>query len=187
MLLLLCHFSCIIQCSKTIQCSKNESPGYFYALSYPHKPHFLFMFEWKIILRTLHPVGSWKSNNWLLSINILACTFTIWKMLFVSPSVTSTHVNCSLCCCSFAWLELVSHRCFMPKLLTGNAQKGWPYIQRLLVDLLQFLEPFLRNAELGVPVCLFLKTDFIICFHCKQIMMVPLILSCVICIGSFSV
>ncbi|KAL4353352.1 hypothetical protein GQ457_06G032980 [Hibiscus cannabinus] len=53
---------------------------------------------------------------------------------------------------SFAWLELVSHRSFMPKLLTGNAQKGWPYIQRLLVDLLQFLEPFLRNAELGGPV-----------------------------------
>ncbi|XVF33558.1 hypothetical protein REPUB_Repub17cG0178700 [Reevesia pubescens] len=53
---------------------------------------------------------------------------------------------------SFAWLELVSHRSFMPKLLTGNAQKGWPYIQRLLVDLLQFLEPFLRNAELGMPV-----------------------------------
>ncbi|KAM7274650.1 hypothetical protein ACFE04_016516 [Oxalis oulophora] len=53
---------------------------------------------------------------------------------------------------SFAWLELVSHRGFMPKLLTVNAQKGWPYVQRLLVDLLQFLEPFLRNAELGVPV-----------------------------------
>ncbi|XP_052210992.1 uncharacterized protein LOC127813907 isoform X2 [Diospyros lotus] len=53
---------------------------------------------------------------------------------------------------SFAWLELVSHRSFMPKLLTGNAQKGWPYMQRLLVDLFQFLEPFLRNAELGEPV-----------------------------------
>ncbi|GAV69286.1 Not1 domain-containing protein/DUF3819 domain-containing protein [Cephalotus follicularis] len=53
---------------------------------------------------------------------------------------------------SFAWLELVSHRTFMPKLLTVNAQKGWPYIQRLLVDLLQFLEPFLRNAEMGQPV-----------------------------------
>ncbi|KAJ0112073.1 hypothetical protein Patl1_00174 [Pistacia atlantica] len=53
---------------------------------------------------------------------------------------------------SFAWLELVSHRSFMPKLLIGNSQKGWPFIQRLLVDLLQFLEPFLRNAELGVPV-----------------------------------
>ncbi|KAJ0255219.1 CCR4-NOT transcription complex subunit 1 [Hirschfeldia incana] len=53
---------------------------------------------------------------------------------------------------SFAWLELVSHRSFLPKLLTVNGQKGWPYVQRLLVDLLQFLEPFLRNAELGGPV-----------------------------------
>ncbi|KAJ0245364.1 Transcription regulator [Hirschfeldia incana] len=53
---------------------------------------------------------------------------------------------------SFAWLELVSHRSFMPKLLTVNGQKGWPYVQRLLVDLLQFLEPFLRNAELGGPI-----------------------------------
>ncbi|XP_015889443.2 uncharacterized protein LOC107424219 isoform X1 [Ziziphus jujuba] len=53
---------------------------------------------------------------------------------------------------SFAWLELVSHRSFMPKMLTGNGLKGWPYIQRLLVDLFQYMEPFLRNAELGVPV-----------------------------------
>ena len=43
----------------------------------------------------------------------------------------------------------------MPKMLTVNGQKGWPYVQRLLVDLLQFLEPFLRNAELGGPVCTF--------------------------------
>jgi len=58
---------------------------------------------------------------------------------------------------SFAWLELVSHRSFMPKMLTGNGQKGWPYIQRLLVDLFQFMEPFLRHAELGDPVCLSLS------------------------------
>lgn len=43
----------------------------------------------------------------------------------------------------------------MPKLLTANGQKGWPYFQRLLVDLFQFMEPFLRNAELGDPVCLY--------------------------------
>ncbi|XP_019056501.1 PREDICTED: CCR4-NOT transcription complex subunit 1-like [Tarenaya hassleriana] len=53
---------------------------------------------------------------------------------------------------SLAWLELVSHRSFMPKLLNLNNQKGWSYVQNLLVDLLQFLEPFLRNAELGGPV-----------------------------------
>ncbi|KAL1213558.1 hypothetical protein V5N11_000630 [Cardamine amara subsp. amara] len=53
---------------------------------------------------------------------------------------------------SFAWLELVSHRSFMPKLLSLNDHKGWPYVQRLLSGLLQFLEPFLRNAELRGPV-----------------------------------
>ncbi|KAL2477889.1 transcription regulator [Forsythia ovata] len=53
---------------------------------------------------------------------------------------------------SFAWLELISHRGFMPKLLTANAQKGWSYFQRLLVELFQFMEPFLRNAELGESV-----------------------------------
>ncbi|KAG6747935.1 hypothetical protein POTOM_047826 [Populus tomentosa] len=58
---------------------------------------------------------------------------------------------------SYVWLSLVSHRSFMPRLLTGNAQKGWPYVQRLLVDLFQFLEPYLRNAELSVPVHLLYK------------------------------
>ena len=51
----------------------------------------------------------------------------------------------------------------MPKMLAGNGQKGWPYIQRLLVHLFQFMEPFLRNAELGVPVCFFSLLDFIVC------------------------
>ncbi|XP_077245049.1 uncharacterized protein LOC143885003 isoform X2 [Tasmannia lanceolata] len=49
---------------------------------------------------------------------------------------------------SFAWLELVSHRSFMPKLLMSNSQMGWSFIQRLLVDLFKFMEPYLRNAEL---------------------------------------
>ncbi|KAI4368425.1 hypothetical protein MLD38_016982 [Melastoma candidum] len=53
---------------------------------------------------------------------------------------------------SFAWLELVSHRSFMPKILAANSQKGWPYFQHLLVDLFLFMEPFLRNADLGSSV-----------------------------------
>lgn len=53
---------------------------------------------------------------------------------------------------SFAWLELVSHKDFMPKILTANGQKGWPYLERLLIDLLQFLEPFLRTGELTEPI-----------------------------------
>jgi CCR4-NOT transcription complex subunit 1 len=55
---------------------------------------------------------------------------------------------------SYAWVELVSHRNFMPKFIVGNGQKGWPYYQRLLIHLIQFLEPYLRNAELTEPVSL---------------------------------
>lgn len=57
---------------------------------------------------------------------------------------------------SFAWLELISHRMFMPKLLSkGN--KGWPLFQRLLVELFKFLEPYLRKAELTEHVRLIYK------------------------------
>ena len=61
----------------------------------------------------------------------------------------------------------------MPKMLTGNGQKGWPYIQRLLVDLFQFMEPFLRHAELGDPVCFFISSS-VICFKYGLTLMVLL-------------
>ncbi|ORZ05070.1 CCR4-Not complex component, Not1-domain-containing protein [Absidia repens] len=49
---------------------------------------------------------------------------------------------------AFAWLQLVSHRLFMPKLLLAENQKGWPTFEKLLIGLIQFLTPFLRNVEL---------------------------------------
>eukprot|EP00004_Rigifila_ramosa_P003722 TRINITY_DN1396_c0_g1_i5.p1 TRINITY_DN1396_c0_g1~~TRINITY_DN1396_c0_g1_i5.p1 ORF type:complete len:1958 (-),score=482.55 TRINITY_DN1396_c0_g1_i5:140-5680(-) len=58
---------------------------------------------------------------------------------------------------AFAWLELISHRNFMPKLLLAKGQKGWPLYQQLLVSLLQFLEPFLRTADLNDSVRLLYK------------------------------
>jgi len=53
---------------------------------------------------------------------------------------------------AFAWLELVAHKLFMPKLLMIKNQKGWPLFQRLLVDHLKFLAPYLRTAEMNEPV-----------------------------------
>lgn len=53
---------------------------------------------------------------------------------------------------SFAWLELISHRSFMPKLLLVKSQKGWPMFQQLLVNLLRFLEPYLQSAHLTQPI-----------------------------------
>ena len=45
---------------------------------------------------------------------------------------------------AFAWLELVSHRCFMPKLLVMKTPKSWGMLERLLVDLLAYIAPFMR-------------------------------------------
>jgi len=37
----------------------------------------------------------------------------------------------------------------MPKLLLAKGNKGWPFFQRLVVDLLKFLAPFLKSAEMS--------------------------------------
>jgi CCR4-NOT transcription complex subunit 1 len=59
---------------------------------------------------------------------------------------------------AFAWLEIVSHRVFMGRILSHTpGQKGWPNYAQLLVDLFKFLSPFLRNAELDKPVQLLYK------------------------------
>ena len=52
----------------------------------------------------------------------------------------------------------------MPKLLTVNPPKGWIHVQRLLVDLFKFMEPYLRNAEMAEPVCFFSLLGLLI-FH----------------------
>jgi CCR4-NOT transcription complex subunit 1 len=58
---------------------------------------------------------------------------------------------------AFAWLELISHRNFMAKLLLAKGQKGWPLFQGLLGELFHFLEPYLRSAELTEPIRLLYK------------------------------
>ncbi|KAI9104094.1 CCR4-Not complex component, Not1-domain-containing protein [Phlyctochytrium arcticum] len=49
---------------------------------------------------------------------------------------------------TFSWVQLVSHRYFMPKLLLAESQKFWPFFQRLLVDLFKFLGPLLAHPTL---------------------------------------
>lgn len=48
---------------------------------------------------------------------------------------------------TFSWMSLVSHRLFMPKLLSDR-QEGWPAFHRLLCSLLRFLGPLLCTSEL---------------------------------------
>lgn len=49
---------------------------------------------------------------------------------------------------AFAWMELISHRMFMPKLLLAKNVECSRSFLSLLVDLLTFLEPYLRNCDL---------------------------------------
>ena len=53
---------------------------------------------------------------------------------------------------AFSWLQLISHRYFMPQLLLIKGQKGWPYMHRLLMALLLFLQPFLKTVQLTEAV-----------------------------------
>ncbi|KAJ3332113.1 hypothetical protein HDU76_001257 [Blyttiomyces sp. JEL0837] len=60
---------------------------------------------------------------------------------------------------TFAWLQLMSHRFFMPKLLLADGPKGWPFLQRLLVDLFKFLGPYLRQAEMSATTRLLYRAS----------------------------
>ena len=51
---------------------------------------------------------------------------------------------------AFGWLQLISHRSYMPRLLIDTS--GWPMLKALLVDLFIFLRPFLRNIKLNAAV-----------------------------------
>ncbi|KAF3817786.1 hypothetical protein GH733_013073 [Mirounga leonina] len=55
----------------------------------------------------------------------------------------------------YAWLELISHRIFIARMLAHTPQqKGWPMYAQLLIDLFKYLAPFLRNGTLRVLLVL---------------------------------
>uniref|UniRef100_A0A336KB47 CSON004409 protein n=1 Tax=Culicoides sonorensis TaxID=179676 RepID=A0A336KB47_CULSO len=58
----------------------------------------------------------------------------------------------------YAWLELISNRVFLGRILAMiPQQKGWFMYSQLLIDLFKYLAPFLRNAELAKPVTVLYK------------------------------
>ena len=58
---------------------------------------------------------------------------------------------------AFPWLELVSHRAFMPRLLAPGGGAGWSAAAALVAALLRFQEPYLRTAEMSDAVRLLYK------------------------------
>eukprot|EP00760_Papus_ankaliazontas_P009892 PhM_4_TR14152/c0_g1_i1/m.51542/K12604/CNOT1, NOT1; CCR4-NOT transcription complex subunit 1 len=60
---------------------------------------------------------------------------------------------------AFGWLELISHRIFMPKLLNQRGGDGWVMFHRLIMQCLRFMEPYLRSVELNDAMRLFYKAS----------------------------
>ena len=59
---------------------------------------------------------------------------------------------------AYAWLELISNRIFIARMLhLTSQQKAWAMYAQLLIDQFRFLAPFLRNAELTKPLQLLYK------------------------------
>ncbi|KAG1691673.1 CCR4-NOT transcription complex subunit 1 [Nymphon striatum] len=59
---------------------------------------------------------------------------------------------------AFAWLEIVSHRVVLGRMLQHTPQqKAWGMFAQLLIDLFKYLAPFLRNAELPKSVSILYK------------------------------
>ncbi|CAO3654186.1 unnamed protein product [Cunninghamella echinulata] len=53
---------------------------------------------------------------------------------------------------AFAWLQLISHRTYLPQLLVTDDNKGWDICHRLILGLLEFLGPLLEQEKLDVAI-----------------------------------
>ena len=49
---------------------------------------------------------------------------------------------------AFSWLELISHKSYMPKMIKLADGKGWLIMERLLLDQLRFVAPYLKEVQL---------------------------------------
>jgi len=113
----------------TLESNFNASPTEF-----NQQPYFHLFSYW---LNTLLPLSEKQSD------------VLHWQLLVLFSNVFGTLQPNKITGFCFSWVELISHRNFMPKLLTHSSQKGLVKFQELLVELFQFLEPFLRNSELS--------------------------------------
>ncbi|KAJ5075042.1 ccr4-not transcription complex subunit 1 [Anaeramoeba ignava] len=59
---------------------------------------------------------------------------------------------------AFSWVEIISHPCFMEKLLTDGRAKSMQMFHDLLKYLLEFMEPFLRRVALTHSLRLLYKS-----------------------------
>ena len=58
---------------------------------------------------------------------------------------------------SFSWVQIISHRFFLPRLIQSERRMLWSVYKLLLVDLLEFLNPYLLRVPLSNTIRIFYK------------------------------
>ncbi|KLO12020.1 Not1-domain-containing protein [Schizopora paradoxa] len=100
--------------------------------AFEQKPFFRFFSS---LLSDLHGIESHLGDAYLPLLVALSDTFSSLQPVYF-PGF------------AFSWMTLVSHRLFMPKLLSSSNRDGWQAFHKLLLALFKFMAPFLRNAKL---------------------------------------
>lgn len=129
----------ILQAISKVLLDDHETKQSSNSLIFDQRPYFRFLSN---LLQELGIPDIKKEVNMNL-LPILVIYFQIFTSL--QPNVAPGFV--------FGWLQLISHKCFLPNLLLLKGQKGWPYIHKLLQMLLQYQFPFLKNpSQLNEPI-----------------------------------
>eukprot|EP00299_Pterocystis_sp_00344_P016155 c8098_g1_i2.p1 GENE.c8098_g1_i2~~c8098_g1_i2.p1 ORF type:complete len:985 (+),score=183.88 c8098_g1_i2:1681-4635(+) len=121
----------------------NDSETTAAKLRFDQRPYYRFVVNW---LTDLNAPQILQDTSSTLLFTVLTAVANLLHSL--QPSNFASF--------AFAWMELMSHRLFMPRLL-GVKPQGWPLFHKLLVDLFKFLEPCLRTALLNDTVRLLYK------------------------------
>lgn len=112
-----------------------------------------------------------------LSQEILMSTSTFY--LTISPRLLPQF--------TFAWVELITHRGFMPRLLFAPKKNGWPILARLFSEFISFASPFLVAADVTEAALALYRgimraflvvahdmPDFFIAYHLQFCGLIPL-------------
>ncbi|KAJ8302562.1 hypothetical protein KUTeg_018958 [Tegillarca granosa] len=150
----LCTEMCVDLCYRALA-EQTHSPALVRAKCF----HTLDAFVRLIALLIKH---SGDTTNTVTKINLLNKVVTyMYILIFIFHICSNTfHVlrPAKAPGFAYAWLELISHRVFIGRMLALTPQqKGWGMYAQLLIDLFKFLAPFLRNADLTKPSQLLYK------------------------------
>lgn len=58
---------------------------------------------------------------------------------------------------SFAWITLISHRMFLPKVLRSKERYGWDKLVLLLIDLMKFLSQYVKKGNIPDSISVIYK------------------------------